>query len=232
MPTHVQSVGLDAGTTAGASLAFASSTTPGTHLVVVARWNALAGGESCVVTDTLGNVYRSVDNIYDANGGASVQSFIAYNTIGGANTVTLTPPGSRASVRWGQLEYSGCDVEQPVESHGWNIIGTPTTATDAVSTGGMNASIDGCCVLGGLVMGGSTTTITDGTGFTRRLLVGVALTVEEMQLALAGPQPATWTVDITSNPARALGMILAPVRSQRTYDQQRQPAMSDHIGPF
>jgi len=138
------------------NLAFTGNNTVGNFLIIAV--SALTTGKTFTVSDTAGNVYKSLSAITDTPNSVESQIFFVPSCLAGANTVTFTPGAAVATVL-AIHEFSG------VSGIGLraNGIGTSPSISSAASSCSSGFSF-------GFISGTSTgviNTITPGTGWTQ-----------------------------------------------------------------
>jgi hypothetical protein len=132
------------------SLAFVSNLQPHDLIeVTVATFNP---GITLALTDTLSQTYQQAGN-YVSNGSSIISKWYVPNTLGGADTITVTPSGL-AYMTIAIAEYSGIAPVNPFNS--WSLGNTgnsssPSTGITAVATPGdlvVGAYCQGTAALG------------------------------------------------------------------------------------
>lgn len=184
--TLVQQAGLDAGTTASATVAFQSANVSGHWLAVAVRAGAL--NQVFTVTDTNGNLYRKAAQLNVTIDGSTLALYYAEDIRGGANTIRVTATQS-ATLRLAILEYAGVAASNSLFL---SAVAQGTSAAPSSPT--LDRPSAGDLVLGA-IMTGNPATITQGSGYTRRVLVpanpNAKLAVEDLISPTATPTAAT-----------------------------------------
>ena len=179
--TLVQHTGLDAGTTASASLAFPSDNVSGNWIGVIIR----AGGinQGLTVTDTRGNSYRLAVQFNETVDGTTLGIFFAENIRGGANVVTVAGTQTN-TLRFAVVEYAGVAATSSLDA-----VATAQGTSSTPSVGPITTTAAGDLVLG-LVSTANPATFTPGSGYTVEQWVpsepGAKLILEDRMLTTAG----------------------------------------------
>ncbi|PYU04669.1 MAG: hypothetical protein DMG33_13375, partial [Acidobacteria bacterium] len=147
-------------------------------------------------TDTQGNLYTRAIATYDLNHNQGCAILYAINTRGNAaNTVTVNFSSAVAYLGLGIHEYSG--VAGPDVTAGNKGSGSGPSSGSATTTANGNL-IFGCAAEDSA---GSGDTFTAGSGFTKRVDLGIAAAYadEDGIQAAAGAVAATWTLSPSSD---------------------------------
>jgi hypothetical protein len=147
------------------NVVFTSAQTAGDLNVVVAGWNDSTAKVSAV-TDTHGNVYSLAVGPTVQAGAATQSIFYAKNIAGagaGANTVTVTFSKAATYPDIRILEYSGADVNNPVD------VTAAASGSGGTSDSGAAATTNPTDLIFGANLV-QTTTTGPGSGFTTRML--------------------------------------------------------------
>lgn len=216
---YVQSASVS-GTSATTSVAkaFTSNVVTDNLIVVGVSWGSAAVIESCIVTDTLGNTYMRLPNCnqIDATNQQQIAVFYARNITGGACTVTATFAGSRDNNGIAIAEYSGGDSYLSVDKSGGNFQTAPGTGTDAVTSTAKTTEQAGELIIGVYTdsSAGAGTTVTAGTGFTKREDTGgggihsIQIVLEDQVQSAPGSIAATFTEALNHRAATALATFI------------------------
>jgi RHS repeat-associated protein len=176
------------------SLAFGSPSTSGNLIVVGVKWGDQTISVSSIV-DNKGNTYTSAIGPTNWSGTSKrAQTFYAKDIVGGGSPITITVTLSatpNSSFYIYQLEYSGADLNSPVDLTS-AAIGTSLSLTSGtVTTNYTNDLIFGFSVA-------DSGTLSSGSGFTARSTLNGNL-VEDETVGTPAPSSATATNNISSN---------------------------------
>jgi len=211
----VQSAERDAGVASSSSLSFPAANTAGNWIAVAIR--AGQSGQTFVVTDTGGNLYREAARLDETGDGTTVTLYYAENIVGGTNTVTVGDSVPGGTLRFAILEYAGVGTANSLDVAA-AAQGTGLTASSGTATTTSN----------GLVLGVVSTangqTFTPDTRFTAAAQVPIPpnskLLVEGTRQTTAGAVTATATLSTVDHWA----VILAAFRpSDATVNLDLEP---------
>lgn len=153
------------------SQAFTSNVTAGSaiHVCVSYLVSTFGSGETCGISDTLGNFYTLINTIelQIASTGINFAHFYALSPSGGANTVTATPSGS-GTVTQCCIAIKEFGLISSFDTHQEATQNAPGTGTDAVTTGTSTPSAQPGIVSAFILdihSGLGTSQYTAGTGF-------------------------------------------------------------------
>lgn len=189
----IQSRGVDGGSVTSAPLAFNSTTTAGSLVVVGVRIGA--NGRTITVSDAQGNTYSQAGTTIDDAQGDDNAIFYAPNIVGGTtDTVTIAISGAAATIRFAIHEYSGAATTSPLDQTAGQAYATTTTP----DSGNVTTTQDNELLFGWLVDGNTVADITSaGTGYNLRekLIVSVLKFGSEDKLSTtAGVYSAGFTL--------------------------------------
>jgi hypothetical protein len=203
-PAYVQSDAVAAASlSTSISRAFPSDNTQGNLIAVSASWRkGLTTGDFIQCTDTQGNSYTSSMRVYDSTNDQYLATCYAPNINAGSNTVTVTFINDSAAAQTVDLraitinEYSGVATVSPVDVMAGQGGISGTIATDNITSTAGTTTQDRDLIFGAVVdtdgMSATGTTITAGTGFTKRAEAN-AIATEDMVQTTAGSVAATFT---------------------------------------
>lgn len=198
MVAFVQSTGSSPGTATAPTLAYGSDNTGTNLLVCCVTWDTAGGRVISTVTDSKGNAWgvsKFQDDTTNLQGGAL---YIAPNAAAGPNTVTVTFDGSAQFTGLIIAEYSGIATTSPADGTPAGQTASGTTATDNVTSGNTTTGLAGDLILGVVVDTDGNSTITGGTGFTKRGASQTSgLSLEDLVQGSAGAIAATWTRSVS-----------------------------------
>lgn len=162
---------MDGGSVTSAPLAFNSTTTAGSLVVVGVRIGA--NGRTITVSDAQGNSYSQAGTTIDDAQGDDNAIFYAPNIVGGTtDTVTVGISGAAATIRFAIHEYSGAATSSPLDQ----TTGQAYSSTTTPDSGNVTTTQDNELLFGWLVDGDTVNDITSaGTGYNLRekLIVSV-----------------------------------------------------------
>lgn len=161
---HIQTKGgQSSGAVSSLSVTLDSSSTNGNLLVVsVVAFNTVLDAVPTIsVTDSKGNSYTEFVTIDDGQG-RRISIFYAKNITGGASHQITSTPDNTIHMMMCATEYSGASTTSPANGSS-SATGTSTTP----NAGSVSSQSDGM-IVGLMTFGGSTTTITPGSGWTER----------------------------------------------------------------
>lgn len=207
-----------AGTSGTVSAAMTSNVTAGNCLVVIASMSdttaALFNKELQPPTDTLGNKFYQIGNAFNSTFGVGMEIWVAYNILGGADTISMTNNGNEAEVA--VYEVSGLPYYAAMNQ---SLVASIAAAT-SYDTGNMSATtVANALILAGFVSSPSDNW-TAGTGYSNIQNVGGTQNTqgtEEKIVSSTGTYNATATH--TNNQAGAAGIIAlgdTPTIARRT----------------
>ena len=162
------------------SVTYTAAQAAGDLNVVVVGWNNSSAAVS-VVTDNHGNTYTLAVGPTVQSGVASQSIYYARNIVAaavGANIVTVTFAGAAAYPDVRILEYSGADLNNPVDVTAASSGSSTTSSSGAVTTTTTTDLIFGANLV-------RTVTTGPGAGFTRRLLTSPDGDIAEDQMVTA-----------------------------------------------
>lgn len=180
------------------TLNFASSNTAGNLIVVTFSDGLVDGGPE--VVDTSGNTYYHAVGQWDQNNSRGLEVFYAPNILAGANTITIGFDDANASCDASVSEYSGVATTTPIiDASSMNFSGTGTTTANGVTSNAGTTRTNGALIFSVVLNDSASTTVTAGTGFTKRLSVASdQMATEDEVQGSAGSIAATFT-DSTSS---------------------------------
>lgn len=165
--TYVQSaVAVPSPGTSG-SIAFGSSTTGSSFLLLLVTWTPFSGAPTITsITDTLGNTYVRLATAGSSGftGQCAVYSVPANKVSGGANTVTVNFSGATGFTQLGVAEYTGQAAANPIDFVSSMIVSL-STATPSLQPAASNWTNE---TVIGLGYQGVNSASTPGSGYTIR----------------------------------------------------------------
>lgn len=217
---HVQSSAVTGtGATTSVARAFSGLVAAGNLIVVAVSWGSASVVESCTVSDNLGNTYTRLTNCdqVDATNQQQIAVFYAKNVVGGSCTVTATFAGSRDNNGIVIAEYSGVDTTAPADQSVGNFQTAPGTGANAVTSTAKTTTQAGELAVGAYAdtSVGAGTTITAGTGFTKRQDTGgggahsIQIVLEDQIQSSAGSIAATFTEALNHRALSAMATFAA-----------------------
>lgn len=189
-PTYIQGKAYrNSATATTATATFDTNVTAGSAIVVLYGYAGAAASATC--SDSLGNTYVTAVDQRDSTNDQNAGACYALNSSAGANTVTVTFSTSRQWRYALASEYSNVATASALDTSAW-AMATSTTPSSGAATTASNGDL----IWGGVLATSGTSTITAGTGFTRRLLGATeptdAATEDKIQSS-AGSVAADWT---------------------------------------
>ena len=139
------------------------------------------------VTDSQGNVFTQVGTELTSPGGTRSRVYFAPNTIGGADTVTVSLSGVSDYLEVYSTEYSGADLSNPIDAKTGASGGAGSVSSGSAITTASGDVIFGYCV--------ADWSCTAGSGFNTRSTFNDNL-IEDM--TAAGPGAYTATANATN----------------------------------
>ena len=192
----VQHTSLDAGTTALASLAFASNNAAGNWIAVCIR-AGLSNSQVFTVSDSNGNTYKQAFQRGMVGSAVTFAIYYAENIKGGANTVTVSDTVS-GPLRIAILEYSGVATTNSLDAFPVSAEGTSTTPNSGVLMTGANGDLQLA-----MVITANSGTFTAGSGYTIQDFVpaepNTKMITETQIQPTAGTASATATLAASDN---------------------------------
>jgi hypothetical protein len=141
------------------------------------------------------NTYTAVDQ-FDGGGGTQKSMYVK-NVTGGSLAIVMTWSATVTAYSLLCHEVSGADLSAPLDKNATGSQGSPTCATDAVTTASQTTTTDGQYIFGWAWSVGGTA-LTAGTNFTiRENTTGWPNSEDQIQ-ASAGSVAATFTCTVTS----------------------------------
>ncbi len=186
--SYVQSISTNGGNLTSLSASFASNNTAGNLIIVVAGWAGTTITAS--VSDSNGNTYQTA--VGPTTGvGSRGQMFYAENIAGGANTVTVAFSASVSGAHLLIHEYSGIATSNSLDQ-----VTSATGSSTVCDTGSVTTTQADALLFASCGAETDPTTITAGTGYTLRELVGAAgkTATEDQIVSATGTYNATFTL--------------------------------------
>jgi len=176
-------------TGAQVAVAYPAAQTGGNLNVVIVGWSDSTATVSSVI-DSKGNVYSVAVGPMVVSGAVSQSIYYAKNIAGasaGANTVTVTFSTTASYPDIRILEYSGLDLNNPLDAFTGGVGSTTISDSGAVTTSNANDLLVGANTV-------LTRTTAAGTGYTSRVITGDGDVAEDQLVSAAGSYHATATV--------------------------------------
>lgn len=198
MPAFVQSrSALTVGAGSSTALAFNSNVTAGNLILIVTGWDNATAESVTSMADTFLTTYARLSTFeafWDVSAAAGVGgAWWGVVPSSGADTVTVTLPGSRANHWVAITEISGVDSSSPIDKttktgpiHG-------TAGADVMSSTADTTTSDGDLIFGFICNTNGATVPTHGTNFTLRESQPPSIWTEDRVQAAQGSVAATWT---------------------------------------
>lgn len=194
--------GTGSGNTAGDSYsqAFDSANTAGNCLVAAISFDTTNVDSVDHIDDTLENTWELAKHVQDP-AGETTEVWIAKNCAAGENTVTVHWAENCAGRNVAVAEYSGIDTSDPIDVVAGQVA-SGTNATDDVTSGTAETTVDGCLIFGALEQYRASA-VNAGTGFTQRthyLNGGISeLSIQDMVQESAGDVASTNTAGVNTS---------------------------------
>jgi len=174
---------------------FTSNVTSGSLLVASVIWKGVGGGNetaSASIADTLTSTWVAFGTAFSAGPDRNGKAWYALNSGAGADTVTVTLPGSRQFPGLIIAEYSGVKTSGALDGSSVTT-GTTATGTDGVASGSIVTTVTGDLIYGCLLISNQVTATTPGTSFTERIDSTSGQQLEDRVFGSSGSTTATWT---------------------------------------
>lgn len=164
---YVQSAELKENTGATTIAVTLTGVTAGNLLVAYAE---MGENNTIVLSDDKGNTWANIDTVDSDDVFAPYKLRTAYAKNVNSGTTVITATFGVSSDRRAIVvhEVSGCDTTAPLDQHTAQLQTSPGTGTDAISSGAITPSVDGCYLFGCSALPEWTSPIAAGTGFTQR----------------------------------------------------------------
>jgi hypothetical protein len=147
-----------------------SPTNAGDFLIVMSDTSAGAGNPTASITDNLSSSWQTARATTGFGAARYLTAFYLPNCPGGITSITLTyNGGTPGTVTIGVFEYSGVATTTPlIVASTFQSQATPGTGVDAIVSPTINVTTQPALLFGVLIDNNNHTSITVGTGFTRR----------------------------------------------------------------
>jgi Putative Ig domain len=185
---------------AGSSISqsFSSSNTVGNLIVVAVTWGD-SPAPSIRASDTRGNAYLLATTDFDFNHNEGLAIFYAPNIRAGANTVTASFGQADGYRRIIISEFSGVATVSPLDVTA-NHRGSGTRTANGITSSAAATTANGALIFGVVTDdSGSFGTMTAGSSFTRRAIVGKDTATEDRVQPAAGSVAATFTFSLADD---------------------------------
>lgn len=167
-------------------------------------------------SDTASGVWNGIGTgpIDDSANTYALDRFLSLNHPGGVASVTYTP-NSNSSGSVVAVEISGLKTASALDVHAGQLQATPTTGTDATTSGTASATAQPAAVIGVSANTGFSGTPAVGTGFTNvgtwATLFGSTIgRIEHKRITATGSQAATFTAAGNTAHLTAMMVLLEP----------------------
>jgi hypothetical protein len=185
----------------------------GTAVVGVVVADDIGSGTFASILDDKLNSYPIIATVTNNSRRASI--FALGNITNGPKTITVTYASNDGNVQIAFDAYSGCLANSnPVDNSGASfalqVVPTPGTGADGVTSGSVTTVTNGCLIWGaGVHMAAQSAVLSAGTGETSRQSGNLGLLTEDKAQVTAGTIASTFTS--SANDASAAGLVaLAP----------------------
>ena len=198
--THIQQASnsdISGRTYTSFSTTFPAGTTSGSAIIIGVTYGNT--NPTITATDSQGNTYAQAISTYDAGHSQGCAILYAINTRGNApDTVTVNFSGAAAYLALGIHEYSGVAASSVLDGTAGTKGSGASPSSGSATTTANGDLIFSCSAEDAR---GSGDTFTAGSGFTKRVDLGVAAAYadEDRVQATAGSIAATWTLSPSSD---------------------------------
>jgi len=178
---------------------FGSNVTSANAVAVQASWDLIGGANVTATASGVGCTFSAAQDAVDQTGqdpNRRAATFYGENCTGGSTVVTITFSQTTTTREVIAHEIAGVATSGSQGGHTGQFQATPGTGTDAVTSGSITTSVNGCYIFGTTTGGLGGSIITAGTGYTARFNAGGNNHASEDRVqASAGSIAATFTLD-------------------------------------
>lgn len=176
--------------------AFASNTTAGNAIIVMASW---ASSASLTCSDNGGNTYYTITTTFDSVNGQALGVCYATNITSTTGLVVkATFSANSVYRRIFAAEYSGIASTNPVDVTSTNM-GTATGSADGATTNAATTTSNGDLIFSTVMDDSGSSTATAGTGFTQRASQATGSAIEDKVQSTAGSVAGLHTLSNTDS---------------------------------
>jgi hypothetical protein len=216
--THVQgaAAGLLAGPVSTISVTMPGAIQNGNLIALALTWDTSTGATLTSVTDDKGNIYSAqVDNVQDLVHAQQLSTIFRSNTPGAPTVITALLSANASQLGMIVDEFAIASQDAPLNGHAGALVNNPGLGAGAISSGAVNATGQGLCLVYGAVMvagvGGASTS--PGPGFTPGATTGGSNALSGAYKTVQAPAAtaATFTTNINDTGFLVSGMVFNPI---------------------